>query len=412
MSDKGAFTIGYTTAPSEWSNFPFASSSVSADYPGDPSDPITFRARADAYNTIFNVLFAADDWLVLPEQLRTDTIDQLKQQPIFRMWAESPLLLPTFLPAPYDVPPRLCPSGSGTSSACPNGDGLYCGENGVSGDPNTLYLCIGGMLSPAQICTTTCQRFPAGQNDSCATDSAGADTTPPTTVVAQLPLANSRGWNKTDVTINFHSTDNQPSGTGVRGVTLSGAQTVNLFLAGSAGVRGIQVTLSGAQTVNLFLAGSDGAVTIGAEGTTEVTYFAIDNAGNAESAKSLTVKIDKTPPLITGMPSADCTLWPPDHKVVDVATVSASDALSGMASFDVTATSNEPTGKHGPDIVITGAGLQPRDVQLRAERLGSGSGRVYPINATATDVAENTATAISSCTVPHDQGQEGRSNQP
>jgi hypothetical protein len=42
-------------------------------------------------------------------------------------------------------------------------------------------------------------------------------------------------------------------------------------------------------------------------------------------------------------------------------------------------------------------------VQLQADRLGTGNGRVYTLNATATDMAGNTVTTTSTCTVPHDQ---------
>jgi hypothetical protein len=42
-------------------------------------------------------------------------------------------------------------------------------------------------------------------------------------------------------------------------------------------------------------------------------------------------------------------------------------------------------------------------VQVRASRLGSGDGRIYTITAQASDLAGNTATAVSACLVPHDQ---------
>jgi hypothetical protein len=51
---------------------------------------------------------------------------------------------------------------------CPSGDGLYCGSNGVPGDRNTLYRCSGGSLSVVQTCANGCQRMPAGINDQCA----------------------------------------------------------------------------------------------------------------------------------------------------------------------------------------------------------------------------------------------------
>ena len=42
-------------------------------------------------------------------------------------------------------------------------------------------------------------------------------------------------------------------------------------------------------------------------------------------------------------------------------------------------------------------------VELRAERLGSGSGRLYTLTATATDLADNVRTVTATCDVPHDR---------
>jgi Kelch motif protein/galactose oxidase-like protein len=115
-----------------------------------------------------------------------------------------------------------------------------------------------------------------------------------------------------------------------------------------------------------------------------------------------------TPPSISGLPAPGCTLWPANHKLVEVATVTASDEL-GLSSFNVTATSSEPEdglgdGDTAPDILITGSGLGPRLVQLRAERSGTGPGRTYTITASATNVAGLSASATATCTVPHDHG--------
>ena len=118
---------------------------------------------------------------------------------------------------------------------------------------------------------------------------------------------------------------------------------------------------------------------------------------------------DSVPPVISGMPQAGCMLWPPDHRLVQVAVVSASDTGTGLASFTVTATSDESEnglgdGDTSPDTVVSGTGLEPRTIQLRAERSATGTGRTYTITATAIDLAGNTATATSTCTVPVSQG--------
>src|SRR5206468_1893347 len=142
------------------------------------------------------------------------------------------------------------------------------------------------------------------------------------------------------------------------------------------------------------------------------TTLAADTAGTIATCKAtnsiglsssvpVTVKIDKTLPVINGMPTA-CVIWPPNQKLVTVATVAATDALSGLTSFNVAVTSNEPLDPKKPGIVITGVGLQPRTVQLPADRLGRDSDRIYSITATATDAAGNETTAKSTCTVPHD----------
>ncbi len=218
-----------------------------------------------------------------------------------------------------------------------------------------------------------------------ATTKVVSDNIPPTTISAPEPLANTNGWNKTDVSITLSSTDND----------------------GGSGVKQIQYSLSGSQILETqTISGSTANVTISTEGTTTLTYFATDNAGNIEQSKTLTVKIDKTPPVISGMPATGYTLWPPNHKMNLVATVSASDSLSGLASdsFNVTGTSNETFDLKNPDILITSNASHGFVIQLRSERAGNGTGRVYMLIATASDIVGNTTTSTATCTVPHDQG--------
>ena len=216
------------------------------------------------------------------------------------------------------------------------------------------------------------------------------DKIPPITTATASPGPNANGWNNTNVTVAFNSTDNEPNGTGVKQIT---------------------ITLSGAQSGSVVIPGGTGSVQITTEGFTSVSYFGTDNAGNQEVPKTLTVKIDETPPVISGMPAGGCTLWPPNHQFVQVATVTASDALSGLApaTFKVSGASNEPiasTDPVAPDILVTQTSPATFAVQLRAERLGTGTGRVYTLNASASDFAGNTATSTATCTVPHDQGKQ------
>jgi hypothetical protein len=83
---------------------------------------------------------------------------------------------------------------------------------------------------------------------------------------------------------------------------------------------------------------------VAAAGVTRVSFSATDAAGNEETARTLDVKIDGAPPVLSGLPSEGCTLWPTNHKLQRVALLGASDLASGIArgSFQVHATSNEP----------------------------------------------------------------------
>src|SRR5947207_3060153 len=214
---------------------------------------------------------------------------------------------------------------------------------------------------------------------------ASQDTTPPVTTATASPGPNTNGWNNTNVTVSLNSTDSE---------------------SGGSGVKQIQYALTGAQSVDTqTVPASAASVTISAEGMTTLNYFGTDNAGNAEQSKALTVQIDKTPPVVSGMPASGCALWPPNGQMVQVATVTAADALSGVApgSFQVTGSSSEPSDPNNPDVVLTPNGSGGYVIQLRARRLGSGTGRIYTLQATATDLAGNTITSTATCSVPHSQ---------
>ncbi len=210
------------------------------------------------------------------------------------------------------------------------------------------------------------------------------DTTAPTTTAVPSPQPNNNGWNKSDVVITLTAADNSDG----------------------SGVKQIQYALNGAQTLtDQIIAGNTTKVTVSKEGTTTLTYFATDNAGNVEPTKSLTIKIDRSGPTISGMP-VNCTLWPPNKKMVQVATVSAKDNLAGLVkgSFKVTGVSNEPSDPKHPDIVISPNASGDFVIQLNADRSGNGSGRIYTLTTTASDLADNTSTVNATCKVPHDQG--------
>ncbi len=88
--------------------------------------------------------------------------------------------------------------------------------------------------------------------------------------------------------------------------------------------------------------------------------------------------------------------------------VSASDVCSPAPVCKITSvSSNEPVngtgdGDTAPDWQITGN----LTVNLRAERAGNGSGRVYTLMVGCTDASGNSSTKTTAVTVPHDQGKK------
>ena len=208
----------------------------------------------------------------------------------------------------------------------------------------------------------------SGKTTSEASTRVLVDTTPPLIAPQITGTLGNNGWYRSAVTVNWGVSDPE---------------------SGIASLTGCISTPLTADTAGVTL-----------------TCSATNGAGLSTSVP-VTIKIDKTPPVISGMPAAGCSLWPPNHKFVRVGDVKASDALSGFApgSLKVTGSSNEPSDPNNPDVVITPDGSGGFVVQLRAERSGSGDGRVYTLNANAMDNAGNSATATSTCTVPHDQGK-------
>jgi hypothetical protein len=135
------------------------------------------------------------------------------------------------------------------------------------------------------------------------------DTIPPITTAVPSPGPNANGWNNANVTVALNATDNEANGTGVKQ---------------------INITLSGVQSGSMVAPGGTASVAITAEGVTTVTYFGTDNAGNQETPKTLTVRIDKMPPtaIAIASPSPNGNGW--NHSSVTVS-FSGTDVLSGIA---------------------------------------------------------------------------------
>jgi hypothetical protein len=144
-------------------------------------------------------------------------------------------------------------------------------------------------------------------------------------------------------------------------------------------------------------------------GTTTVTFSVTDGSGNTTTASTTVTVVDTTPPVISNVAASPASLWPPNHKLVPVTlTVSVFDICDASPSCQVIGvTSNEPVngpgdGNTSPDWRIVDNLL----VELRAERSGGGSGRVYTITVRCTDDSGNSSTRDVQVPVAHDQGKK------
>lgn len=133
------------------------------------------------------------------------------------------------------------------------------------------------------------------------------DKTPPTTTISLDPPNpnGNNGWYTSDVTVTLTADDN----------------------AGGSEVKEIRYAINGG--VETVVAGALASFVLTTSSTYSITYFAKDNAGNVEATKTQVVKIDQTPPTISG--TATTTHNANGWYNADVTVhFDASDALSGI----------------------------------------------------------------------------------
>ena len=114
---------------------------------------------------------------------------------------------------------------------------------------------------------------------------------------------------------------------------------------------------------------------------------------------------DTTPPVIQSIAATPNVLWSPNHRMTPVSiSANVTDNCSGVTWSVTGIASDEPVNGTGdgdtePDWSVSGG----HNVTLRAERAGTGDGRVYTITITARDGAGNRTTGTTTVSVPHSQ---------
>ncbi len=98
-------------------------------------------------------------------------------------------------------------------------------------------------------------------------------------------------------------------------------------------------------------------------------------------------------------------LWPPNHKLVPITITGVTDPDGDPVTITITGiTQDEPTNGLGDgDTAPDGFGVGTSQAQVRAERSGTGNGRVYAISFRAEDGKGGSCTGVVKVGVPHDK---------
>src|SRR5207249_4225665 len=155
------------------------------------------------------------------------------------------------------------------------------------------------MLNGSVTNTGTCVDAAGNAADSATVSGINIDKTPPNPpTAARTPAANPAGWNNTDVTVSFSS--NGDTGT-------------------------VQSGIDSCTTGSSLTAETNG---------TEVSGSCIDKAGNTSAIAKVTVKIDKTKPVITGNrnPAPNGFGWNNVDVTVSISCAETGAVQSGVAT--------------------------------------------------------------------------------
>jgi len=214
-----------------------------------------------------------------------------------------------------------------------------------------------------------------------------------------------------DLTYHLAAANNGPAA--ATGVVVSDTLPSNsTFVSASAGCTAAAgvVTCTVGNLASGASAGFDITVTAGSAGTSLTDTASIDgdqfdpNLANNTSTLVTTLNHNPICTAVNGGPN----LWPPNHKMHLISLTGATDPDGDVVTLTVTGvTQDEPLnglgdGDTSPDAT---PGPASNQVNLRAERSGTGDGRVYRIGFSGSDGRGGSCTGTATVGVPHDQGK-------
>ena len=140
------------------------------------------------------------------------------------------------------------------------------------------------------------------------------------------------------------------------------------------------------------------------------SQFAGADPQPANNTASVSTAVKDTTPPALALSATPSVLWPPNHQFVPVTiAVTSTDVCDTNPAIRlVSITSNETpdakgSGNTSPDVRGAAFGTDDRQFEVRAERSGAGTGRIYTITYEAEDHSGNKTTRTVTVTVPKSQ---------
>lgn len=261
------------------------------------------------------------------------------------------------------------------------------------------------------------QRFPGALAEATVTWSGGPDLVVP---FFMPPMIISRGGNPvfvTEVTQNI-------------GILEAPASTTRYYLSNTLPINPSTARVIGERRVPLLLPGESsdqntlrfqlpndlaaGNYYIAACADADREIAELDEDNNCSFNKLTTsvskvvpaLEVTNTPPDCSQASPSVATIWPPNHKLVNVTINGVTDPDNDTVSIRITRIrQDEPVNGLGDgDTSPDGFGIGTTTAQVRAERSGLGNGRVYEIGFAADDGQGGSCQGVVSVGVPHDHG--------
>ena len=142
-------------------------------------------------------------------------------------------------------------------------------------------------------------------------------------------------------------------------------------------------------------------------GTTTNTFVLTNAANNTATCSFDVIVLDYEPPVITGISDELAPLWPANHKMVPIyLDYTVTDNCGDPITTDVYVYSNEPDNGLGDgNKAVDWEIKDSHNIHLRAERSGTGTGRIYYIYIVSYDNSYNYTFKMVTVAVLHDKGK-------